>query len=134
MIDKSAKIVLTGAAGLVGQNLIVELKAQGYTRLVAIDKHEFNLGILRGLHPNVEIVLADLAEPGGWHHVFADAACVVQLHAQITGKYPDEFVRNNLDATRCVLDAARMHAVPYLVHISSSVVNSAANDDYTNTK
>ena len=47
MIDKSAKIVLTGAAGLVGQNLIVELKAQGYTHLVAIDKHEYNLGILR---------------------------------------------------------------------------------------
>ncbi|HEX7915704.1 NAD-dependent epimerase/dehydratase family protein, partial [Rudaea sp.] len=53
MIAKDAKIVLTGAAGLVGQNLVVELKAQGYTNLVAIDKHEYNLGILRQLHPDV---------------------------------------------------------------------------------
>src|SRR5512146_1253225 len=134
MIDKSAKIVLTGAAGLVGQNLIVEMKAQGYARLVAIDKHEYNLGILRQLHPDVETIRADLAEPGAWQNAFSGAACVVQLHAQITGKFPQEFVRNNLDATRRVLDAAREHHVPYLVHISSSVVNSAANDDYTNTK
>ncbi len=134
MIDKNAKIVLTGAAGLVGQNLLVEMQAQGYTRLVAIDKHEYNLAILKRLHPGAETILADLAESGAWEDAFAGAACVVQLHAQITGKFPDLFVRNNLDATRRVLEAARDHAVPYLVHISSSVVNSAANDDYTNTK
>ena len=106
MIDKSAKIVLTGAAGLVGQNLIVEMKAQGWSRLVAIDKHEYNLGILRRLHPDVETVLADLAEPGAWENSFDGAACVVQLHAQVTGKYPQEFVRNNLDAT-AIKEAAK---------------------------
>lgn len=133
-IDKHAKLVLTGAAGLVGQNLIVELKAQGYTQLVAIDKHAYNLDILRQLHPDVTTVQADLAEDGDWTQTFAGAACVVQLHAQITGKSSEVFVRNNLDATTKVLDAMRQHAVPYLVHISSSVVVSVANDDYTRTK
>jgi nucleoside-diphosphate-sugar epimerase len=134
MPARDAKIVLTGAAGLVGQNLIVELKAQGYSNLVAIDKHAHNLAILRQLHPDVQVIEADLAEPGAWSGSFAGAACVVQLHAQITGKFPAEFVRNNEQATRHVLDACRSHSVPYLVHISSSVVNSVANDDYTNTK
>jgi len=134
MIAKDAKIVLTGAAGLVGQNLVVELKAQGYTNLVAIDKHEYNLGILRRLHPDVQAILADVAERGEWESSLDGAACVVQLHAQITGKQAEIFVRNNIDATRVVLDAVKRHAVPYLVHISSSVVNSVANDDYTNTK
>ncbi|WP_024891515.1 NAD-dependent epimerase/dehydratase family protein [Luteimonas huabeiensis] len=134
MTDKHAKIVITGAAGLVGQNLIVELEQQGYTRLVAIDKHAHNLGILQGLHPQVRTVLADLAEPGEWSEEFRDASCVVQLHAQITGKTTEIFNRNNLTATRHVLDAMKAAAVPYLVHISSSVVNSVAVDDYTNTK
>lgn len=133
-MDKQSRIVLTGAAGLVGQNLVVELAAQGYTNLVAIDKHAYNLGILRKLHPEVRCVLADLAEAGDWEAEFAGAAGVVQLHAQITGKHADVFVRNNIDATRRVLDAMRAHAVPYLVHISSSVVVSVADDDYTNTK
>jgi nucleoside-diphosphate-sugar epimerase len=133
-IDKHEKLVLTGAAGLVGQNLVVELKSQGYTNLVAIDKHEHNLGILRRLHPDVEVIHADLAEPGTWEHAFEGAACVVQLHAQITGKTPELFIRNNIDATKLVLEAINRHKVPYLVHISSSVVNSVAEDDYTNTK
>ncbi|HEU5406173.1 MAG TPA: NAD-dependent epimerase/dehydratase family protein [Nitrospira sp.] len=133
-LEKNAKIVLTGAAGLVGQNLVVELKAQGYTRLVAIDKHSHNLEVLREMHPDVEIHLADLAEPGSWIDTFAGTACVVQLHAQITGKFPELFIRNNIEATRLVLDALKKHRVPYLVHISSSVVNSVAVDDYTETK
>ncbi|MBS0583227.1 MAG: NAD-dependent epimerase/dehydratase family protein [Proteobacteria bacterium] len=134
MIAKDAKIVLTGAAGLVGQNLLVELEAQGYSNLVAIDKHEYNLDILRRLHPRVRAIRADVAERGEWEQSFDGAACVVQLHAQITDKDAQVFVRNNIDATRVVLDAIKRHAVPYLVHISSSVVNSVANDDYTNTK
>jgi len=134
LASKDQLIVLTGAAGLVGQNLIVEMKQQGFTRLVAIDKHAYNLEILRNLHPDVETILADLAEPGAWEEAFAGAQVVVQLHAQITGKTRDLFDRNNIDATRRVLDACKRHNVPYLVHISSSVVNSVATDDYTDTK
>lgn len=133
-ITKHAKLVLTGAAGLVGQNLVVELKAQGYDNIVAIDKHAYNLEILKRLHPEITTIEQDLAEDGSWVDTFADAACVVQLHAQITGKSSNLFIRNNVDATHRVLDAIRKHSVPYLVHISSSVVNSVANDDYTNTK
>lgn len=133
-MDKNAKLVLTGAAGLVGQNLLVELASREYRNLVAIDKHGYNLGILQQLHPDVHCVLGDLAEPGDWEKEFAGAACVVQLHAQITGKHSDLFVRNNIEATRRVLNAMHAHAIPYLVHISSSVVVSVADDDYTNTK
>ncbi|WP_031340828.1 NAD-dependent epimerase/dehydratase family protein, partial [Xanthomonas maliensis] len=82
MTDKHAKIVITGAAGLVGQNLVVELEQQGYTHLVAIDKHAHNLQILRELHPAVRVIHADLAEPGDWSREFEGAACVAQLHAQ----------------------------------------------------
>lgn len=134
MPAKHEKIIITGAAGLVGQNLIVELKSQGFTQLVAIDKHAYNMGILRQLHPDVVGIEADVAERGDWEDSLEGAACVIQLHAQITSKFPEEFVRNNIDATGVVLDAIKRHNVPYLVHISSSVVVSVANDDYTNTK
>jgi nucleoside-diphosphate-sugar epimerase len=134
MDDRNDKIVITGAAGLVGQNLVVELREQGYTRLVAIDKHAHNLAILRALHPEVETIEADLAENGGWEDSLDGAGCVVQLHAQITSKDARDFVRNNIDATRHVLAACRGRGVPYLVHVSSSVVNSVADDDYTRTK
>jgi nucleoside-diphosphate-sugar epimerase len=128
------KIIVTGAAGLVGQNLIVQLKQKGYNNIVAIDKHVYNLNILKQLHPEVETIVADIANSGDWQDAFADAKALIMLQAQITGKNPNLFVRNNIESTERVLEAIHKHQVPYIVHISSSVVNSVANDDYTNTK
>jgi nucleoside-diphosphate-sugar epimerase len=128
------KIVLPGGAGLVGQNLIAQLKRRGYRNLVVLDKHPTNLNILRELHPDIVAESIDLAERGTWENHFAGADVVVMLQAQIGGMDFSEFQRNNIDSTHNVLNAMRTHRVPYLVHISSSVVESVANDWYTNTK
>ena len=128
------KIVLPGGAGLVGQNLVVHLKRAGYTNLVVLDKHKTNLEILRSLHPDITVEYADLAEPGEWERHFEGAAALVMLQAQIGAPTLEPFVRNNITSTKHVLAAIKRYNIPYTVHISSSVVESVANDDYTNTK
>ncbi|WP_321941341.1 NAD-dependent epimerase/dehydratase family protein [Paraburkholderia tropica] len=128
------RILLPGGAGLVGQNLVARLKARGYTNIVVLDKFKANLDILRSVHPDVTAIYADLAEPGDWAQHFEGADVVVMLHAQIGAPTRDPFVRNNIVATRHVLDAIKQHKIPYTVHISSSVVNSVADDWYTETK
>lgn len=134
-MDKNIKIVLPGAAGLVGQNLIVQLKQKGYTNLVAIDKHHANLNALKQLHPDVETIEADLAEKDErWAQAFAGADVVVMLQAQIGAPTLEPFIRNNITSTENVLEVIKRFNIPYLVHISSSVVNSVAEDFYTNTK
>ena len=127
-------IIITGAAGLVGQNLVLMLQELGYKDIVAIDKHAGNLEVLRTLVPDARTVVADLAEPGDWERLFGPDAVVVVLHAQITGKRPDAFERNNIAATERLLAAVRAGGARFLVHVSSSVVNSVAEDDYTRTK
>ncbi len=138
MLQPSDKIVLFGGAGLVGQNLVVLLKDEGYANLVVVDKHKANLAILQTLHPDVTAIEADMAEPGAgpgaWEDCVAGAAAVVMLQAQIGGEIEGEFLRNNITSTERALDACRRHAVPHIVHISSSVVNSMARDWYTETK
>jgi nucleoside-diphosphate-sugar epimerase len=128
------KIILPGGAGLVGQNLIARLKAKGYSNIVVLDKHRANLEILRRLQPDITEEYADLAKPGEWQLHFNDADVVVMLQAQIGGNHYEDFVRNNLDSTRLILDQIKRNQVPYLIHISSSVVESVADDFYTNTK
>ena len=130
----SVRVVVTGAAGLVGQNLVLMLKELGYEKVVAIDKHAGNLEVLRGLASGVETVVADLAVPGSWEGLFDLESVVVVLHAQITGKHPQEFVRNNIEATKRLLEAIRARGARFIVHVSSSVVVSVAHDDYTRTK
>jgi nucleoside-diphosphate-sugar epimerase len=128
------KIILPGGAGLVGQNLVVRLKERGYTNLVVLDKHRANLAVLQQLHPDIVIEYADLAEPGNWQRHFNQARAVVMLQAQIGGNDYVDFERNNLNSTRLILDAIKAGQVEQLIHISSSVVQSVADDYYTETK
>jgi nucleoside-diphosphate-sugar epimerase len=128
------KIVLPGGAGLVGQNLVARLKAKGYSQIVVLDKHRANLDVLQQVQLDIVAEYADLAVPGDWSRHFEGADVVVMLQAQIGGNDYDEFVRNNVDSSRWVLEAIKTHQVPHLVHISSSVVESVADDFYTRTK
>ena len=128
------KIILPGGAGLVGQNLVARLRAKGCKNIVVLDKHRANLAVLQQVQPDIAAEYADLAEPGNWQRHFEGADAVVMLQAQIGGNDYQEFVRNNIDSTRLVLGAIKANKVPQLVHISSSVVESAADDFYTQTK
>jgi nucleoside-diphosphate-sugar epimerase len=133
-VPRDGAIVLPGGAGLVGQNLVARLKQRGYKKIVVLDKHRSNMAVLKQVQPDVTVEYADLAEAGDWQRSFEGAAAVVMLQAQIGGNEFSAFTRNNIDSTRHVLDAVRRYQVPQLVHISSSVVESVADDFYTQTK
>lgn len=128
------RIVVTGAAGLVGQNVIARLKVTPGMSIIGIDKHPANTALLRRLHPEITVLEADLAQPGPWQDMFAGADAVLISQAQIGGLDEAAFTANNITATTNIIAAMRQHAVPYFVHISSSVVNSRADDHYTRSK
>jgi len=128
------RVLVSGAAGLVGQNLIPRLKAVSGCSILAIDKHQKNTAVLRALHPEIDIIEADLATPGEWSSAVRECDALVLLHAQIGGLIADEFTRNNVIATERVLESAKAGSAKYICHVSSSVVNSAAVDLYTESK
>lgn len=133
--DKDIKIVLPGGAGLVGQNLVARLRDRGYDNIVVLDKHRANLAVLQRVQRGLTCEYADLARPGSWQHHINDADVVVMLQAQIGGINYQDFQHNNVDATRIILDTIKSCPTPpYLVHISSSVVESVADDFYTRSK
>lgn len=133
-ISKDSKIIIPGAAGLVGQNLIVFLLKAGYKNLIAIDKHKHNTKMLADLHPDITVIEADLADDGDWQSSLKDSDMIIMLQAQIGGLTIEPFIRNNITSTEKVLNAAKKYNTPYIVHISSSVLESEADDFYTQTK
>ena len=128
------RIGITGAAGLVGQNLIPRLKANGYKDIVAVDKHPVNTALLRRLHPDINVIQENLARTNGWQESVSACDVVVCAHAQIGGIDRTAYDENNVFATRRLLDAVKTNSNAYVIHISSSVVESAASDWYTETK
>ncbi len=126
------KVIVTGAAGLVGQNLM--LKLENDYEVVAIDKHAHNLNILKQFHPKVKTIVADITKKGPWEKELDKADYLITLHAQISGLEKTPFVKNNITATKRILEIAQKKKVKYLIHLSSSVVISVAKDHYTETK
>jgi len=131
--DMAGKIIVTGAAGLVGQNLVLLLMQKGYS-VVAIDKNQNNLSVLKEVNPAAKTILADVSLPGEWQAEFKGAKAVVQLQAQIAAKTAAPFLKNNVESVKNVLGACKEFKIKNLIHLSSSVVISAANDNYTKTK
>jgi nucleoside-diphosphate-sugar epimerase len=130
----TSTIVITGTAGLVGQNLADLLASRGDCRVIGIDKPGTRLALLERRHPSSTWIAADLSEPGPWEEALGGADVVVQLQAQICGSRTEEFERNTLTTTRRILERMRQAGVPYLVHVSSSAVFSKARDDYSDAK
>jgi uncharacterized protein YbjT (DUF2867 family) len=128
------RVVVTGGAGLVGQNLAVLLAARTDLEQVYIDKDPKRIRLLHALHPDVEAVLGDLAEPGPWQDHLRPRDTIVVLHAQVTAKDAGPFERNTVHATRLLLDRAREVGTGDVIHVSSMIVRSKVENDYARAK
>lgn len=127
------KVVVLGGAGLVGQNL-VPLLTNNF-EVCVVDKSSNNLRILKEINPIVKTLNEDLTEFGRWQQEVSTAHFVVSLNAQISSLNEGEFYRNNVEATENVLsELAGKNSTLHFVHVSSSVVNSLADDSYSSTK
>lgn len=126
------KIVITGAAGFVGQNLLTILDKKD--EITAIDRNNENLKLLKKLHPKVKTINSDISEGGEWEKSFQKADIVIALQAQIASKTDEAFYKSNVNAVKNIIKTMKKYKVPYLVHVSSSVVESVAKDDYTLSK
>ena len=76
-------IILLGGAGLVGQNLVLKLKENGYKNILVIDKHKKNLKILKDNHLDVKVLYSNLSRKEEWTKIIKLADVVIMMQAQI---------------------------------------------------
>ena len=118
------KIVITGAAGLVGQNLIPRLKRRAASRSSASTSTRRTRAILRACIPTSRSSRPISPTDDGWQDGVAAREVVVVGHAQIGGLDEERIQpeQRHGDASGCSTAVSRSAAAAYIVHISSSVV------------
>ncbi|MGX8012191.1 D-erythronate dehydrogenase [Mesorhizobium sp. ORM8.1] len=132
------RILITGAAGMVGRKLIARLAKDGSLRgrkIKALDLHDIvppQAPALAGV--DVAIHTGDLSEPGAAAKLVAARPNVIfHLAGIVSGEAEANFdlgYRVNLDGTRALFDAVRLAAfAPRLVFTSSIAVFGAPFPD-----
>lgn len=128
------KVLLAGGAGLVGQSLL-KILVRSKFKVTVIDKDIFQLKKLRSQFPNIQFITLDLSDSEAVKKVAISFDCIVIMQALIKGLDYLDFYQNTVISTQNLLDLIKNQKVkPYVIHVSSSVINSRANDFYTRSK
>jgi dihydroflavonol-4-reductase len=127
------KATITGATGLVGSNLAIELLGQGH-KVQCTRRATSKIDHLKEFP--IEWVEADLNDESALGRAFNGSDVVFHCAAQVRIKRnatPD-LIKNNVDGTRCVIDAIKRAKVPRLVHCSSVAAVAVSENGYPVTE
>ena len=111
-MEKTSRIFVAGANGLVGSALVRSLRDHGYTDLLIPSRDELDL--------TSQQAVADFFQQNKPDYVFLAAARVGGIHAN--NSYPAEFIYDNLVIQTNVIHQAWLHKVRRLLFLGSSCI------------
>jgi ADP-L-glycero-D-manno-heptose 6-epimerase len=132
-------IIVTGAAGFIGRNVVAELNARGEDELILVDE----LGVSKPGEAEkwknlVGLTYEEIISPEDFlglleQHAFTDARAVIHLGAcsATTEKDADYLLRNNYQYTRVLCNWAQEHGARFVYASSAATYGdgSAGYDD-----
>ena len=135
---KGKTILITGAAGFIGSNLVKELfNTVDDIKIIGIDNmndyydvsiKEYRLEKINKLNKNFIFIKGDISDKDTIDNLFNEykPSVVVNLAAQAGVRYsitnPDAYIKSNLIGFYNILEACRNNPVEHLVYASSSSV------------
>ncbi|WP_320041127.1 GDP-L-fucose synthase [uncultured Desulfobacter sp.] len=125
-MNKTDKILIAGASGMVGSAIIRKLVDKGFSNLVgtyhsSILEEQKNMPIqhLKADLTN-QTTVNELFDAEKFAHVFLAAARVGGIHANNT--YPAQFIHDNLTIQTNIIHSAYVHKVERLLFLGSSCI------------
>jgi nucleoside-diphosphate-sugar epimerase len=120
----ASTVVVTGAAGWLGQNLVRSLSSQPIRqRIRCLVSRPADAAMLEVIDPRIEVVAGDVRDPTVVDRLFDGIARATVVHAAAV-IHPARQVRElydvNVGGTQLVLDRARRVGAGRFVHISSN--------------
>jgi len=118
---------VTGASGFVGSAVVRQLGAKGFGLRLAV-RASSRLDNVNGL--GAEIVTVDMKDRDGLSKAMQGARYLIHVAAdyRLWARDPEDIVRNNLEGTRAVMQAAKAAGIERIVYTSSVATLKARTD------
>jgi len=122
---KDKSILITGAGGSIGSEIVHQCYKFGASRLTLVDSSEFNLYQIGQQIPDVDLRLLSVTDKkivdALFHEVKPDIVihAAAYKHVPICESNPEVAVKNNILGTKNVIDCSVKHEVKKLVVIST---------------
>lgn len=119
----SRSVVVTGAAGWLGQNLVRALVAQGRDAIRCLVREPGEGALLEVLSPTVRPVVGDVRDPAAIEALYDSVGTATTFHAAgiiHPAGSTRAFFDVNVGGTQLVLDGARRASAGRFVHVSSN--------------
>ena len=138
---KGKTILVTGAAGSIGSEIVRQVFSFNPSRLILLDQAETPIYFieleLRGNYPHradqIEVVVADITDPLMMRHLFESQRIDVVFHAAaykhvpLMENNPKEAIKNNIIGTRLMADLSMQFGVEKFVMISTDKAVNPTN-------
>lgn len=122
-VAAASNVVVTGAGGWLGRNLVRALAADGRDRIRCLVQTPAEAALAEVVSPAVDPVVGDVRDPAAVAALFDGMAGATVFHAAAV-IHPAERVRElfdvNVGGTAHVLDGARRNEAGRVVHLSSN--------------
>jgi nucleoside-diphosphate-sugar epimerase len=124
LVSPAPNVVVTGAAGWLGQNLVRALAGQPSRRRIrCLVSQRADASMLEVIDPRIEVIAGDVRDPTVVDELFDGIGHASVVHAAGV-IHPARFVRElfdvNVGGTQLVLDRARRVGAARFVHVSSN--------------
>jgi predicted dehydrogenase/nucleoside-diphosphate-sugar epimerase len=116
-VSQPARVLVTGASGLLGSALLRRLRSQGVVARVLLRRPSPALAA----EPDVEVVYGDLGDPSAVDRAVRNIDVVYHVGSAMSGGKA-AFEAGTVAATRNVVTACVRHGVRRLVHVSSIIL------------
>jgi nucleoside-diphosphate-sugar epimerase len=135
MSNESGEVVVTGAAGWLGQNLVRAL-ATSRARVRCLVQAKDDAPLIEIVGPNIEVVAGDVRNPDALDTLFDGVGAATVFHTAAVihpARSTRDFFDVNVGGTELMLDRARRAGAMRFVHVSSNSpfgANPTPNDRF----